>query len=171
MAQVLREREVDVLISYLPVGSEEATKYYVEQALEAGSVSSTASRSSSPVARSGARSSRSRISRSSAMTSRARLAPRSPTACSPASSPIAACSIDRTYQLNFGGNTDFMNMLERERLDSKKISKTNAVTSQLDYDVGAKNVHVGPSRLRAVARRTASGPTFASKAPPSAMCR
>src|SRR5207237_1263065 len=53
--------------------------------------------------------------------------------------------IDRTYQLNFGGNMDFYNMLERSRLESKKISKTNAVTSQLDYDLGEKNVHVGPS--------------------------
>ena len=53
--------------------------------------------------------------------------------------------LDRTYQLNFGGNTDFLNMLERERLESKKISKTNAVTSVLDYDMGEKNVHVGPS--------------------------
>ncbi|MFW6075755.1 MAG: inositol-3-phosphate synthase, partial [Chloroflexota bacterium] len=53
--------------------------------------------------------------------------------------------IDRTYQLNFGGNTDFLNMLERERLESKKISKTSAVTSQIDYDVDAENVHVGPS--------------------------
>jgi len=51
----------------------------------------------------------------------------------------------RTYQLNFGGNTDFYNMLERSRLESKKISKTNAVTSQLDYDLGERNVHVGPS--------------------------
>ncbi len=53
--------------------------------------------------------------------------------------------IDRTYQLNFGGNTDFLNMLERDRLESKKISKTNAVTSQLDYPMDAANVHVGPS--------------------------
>ncbi len=53
--------------------------------------------------------------------------------------------IERTYQLNFGGNTDFMNMLERERLESKKESKTNAVTSQLPYDLGPGNVHVGPS--------------------------
>ena len=53
--------------------------------------------------------------------------------------------VDRTYQLNFGGNTDFLNMLERERLESKKISKTNAVTSMLDYDVDPDNVHVGPS--------------------------
>jgi myo-inositol-1-phosphate synthase len=53
--------------------------------------------------------------------------------------------VERTYQLNFGGNTDFLNMLERERLVSKKISKTNAVTSQLSYDLGEENVHVGPS--------------------------
>ncbi|HEY6057144.1 MAG TPA: hypothetical protein VIV06_03885, partial [Candidatus Limnocylindrales bacterium] len=53
--------------------------------------------------------------------------------------------LDRTYQLNFGGNTDFLNMLERERLESKKISKTNAVTSMLDYELDPDNVHVGPS--------------------------
>jgi myo-inositol-1-phosphate synthase len=53
--------------------------------------------------------------------------------------------LERTYQLNFGGNTDFLNMLERERLMSKKISKTRSVTSQLDYDMGADNVHIGPS--------------------------
>jgi len=53
--------------------------------------------------------------------------------------------IDRTYQLNFGGNTDFLNMLERERLESKKISKTNAMTSMLDYAIDDDNVHVGPS--------------------------
>jgi myo-inositol-1-phosphate synthase len=53
--------------------------------------------------------------------------------------------LDRTYQLNFGGNTDFMNMLERERLESKKISKTGAVTSMLPYDIGKDNIHVGPS--------------------------
>jgi myo-inositol-1-phosphate synthase len=53
--------------------------------------------------------------------------------------------LERSYQLNFGGNTDFYNMLERERLESKKISKTNSVTSQLDYDMGADNIHVGPS--------------------------
>src|SRR5207245_6722594 len=53
--------------------------------------------------------------------------------------------LDRTYQLNFGGNTDFLNMLERERLESKKISKTNAVTSQLDYELPSDDIHVGPS--------------------------
>ena len=53
--------------------------------------------------------------------------------------------MDRTYQLNFGGNTDFLNMLERERLVSKKISKTNSVTSQMDQDIGANSIHIGPS--------------------------
>src|SRR5260370_18760119 len=53
--------------------------------------------------------------------------------------------LERTYQLNFGGNTDFLNMLERDRLMSKKISKTRSVTSQMDYDIGAENVHIGPS--------------------------
>jgi myo-inositol-1-phosphate synthase len=53
--------------------------------------------------------------------------------------------LERTSQLNVGGNTDFLNMLERERLESKKISKTNSVTSQLDYDMGARNIHIGPS--------------------------
>ena len=61
--------------------------------------------------------------------------------------------LDRTYQLNFGGNTDFLNMLERERLESKKISKTNAVTSMLDYEIDEDDIHVGPSRPRAVAAR------------------
>ena len=53
--------------------------------------------------------------------------------------------LDRTYQLNFGGNTDFMNMLERDRLASKKISKTNSVSSQIDYDMDNENIHIGPS--------------------------
>jgi myo-inositol-1-phosphate synthase len=53
--------------------------------------------------------------------------------------------LDRTMQLNVGGNKDFLNMLERERLESKKISKTGAVTSMLDYNIGAENVHIGPS--------------------------
>ncbi|MBI2886674.1 MAG: inositol-3-phosphate synthase, partial [Chloroflexi bacterium] len=53
--------------------------------------------------------------------------------------------LDRTYQLNFGGNTDFLNMLERERLESKKISKTTSVTSQMDYELAADDIHVGPS--------------------------
>ena len=79
--------------------------------------------------------------------------------------------LERTHQLNVGGNTDFLNMLERERLESKKISKTNAVTSQLDYDIGADNVHIGPSDYVAVARRPqvglhpAGGPLVRRRAP------
>ena len=79
--------------------------------------------------------------------------------------------IDRTYQLNFGGNTDFLNMLERERLESKKISKTNAVTQQIPYPMAEDDVHVGPSRLRALAATTASGATSAWRARRSATCR
>ena len=83
--------------------------------------------------------------RSSATTSSRRSAPRSRTACSPRLFRERGVHLDRTMQLNVGGNSDFLNMLERERLESKKISKTNAVTSMLDYDIGEGNVHVGPS--------------------------
>jgi len=76
--------------------------------------------------------------------------------------------LDKTFQLNFGGNTDFLNMLERDRLESKKISKTNAVTSQLPYKLNEDNVHVGPKRLRSVADRPQVGATSAWRAPPSA---
>ena len=145
VAQVLREREVDVLISYLPVGSEEATKYYVNQALDAG----VGFVNSIPVFIAGRPEWRAKFEERGV-----------PIVGDDIKSQVGATithrvltrlfadrgvQIDRTYQLNFGGNTDFMNMLERERLDSKKISKTNAVTSMLDYEVGAKNVHVGPS--------------------------
>jgi myo-inositol-1-phosphate synthase len=145
VAQILREREVDVLISYLPVGSEEATKYYVEQALEAG----VGFVNCIPVFIAGRPEWRAKFEERNI-----------PIVGDDIKSQVGATithrvltrlfadrgvRIDRTYQLNFGGNTDFMNMLERERLDSKKISKTNAVTSQLDYGVGDKNVHVGPS--------------------------
>ena len=71
--------------------------------------------------------------------------------------PDRGVRLERTHQLNVGGNTDFLNMLERERLESKKISKTNAVTSQLDYDIGADNVHIGPSDYVAVAGRPQVG--------------
>ena len=83
--------------------------------------------------------------RSSATTSSPRSAPRSRTACSRRLFRERGVHLDRTMQLNVGGNSDFLNMLERERLESKKISKTNAVTSMLDYDLGEGNVHVGPS--------------------------
>ena len=145
VAGILRETETDVVISYLPVGSEMATKWYVEQILDAG----CAFVNCIPVF----------IAKSEYW--QKRFIDRGlPIIGDDIKSQVGATithrvltrlfsdrgvRIDRTYQLNFGGNTDFLNMLERERLDSKKISKTNAVTSMLDYPLEAKNVHVGPS--------------------------
>ena len=145
ISNVLREREVDVLINYLPVGSEEATKWYMEQALAAkvGVVNCI------PVF----------IAREPYWQRRFKDAEAAIVGDDIKSQVGATIThrvltnlfkdrgvrIDRTYQLNFGGNTDFMNMLERERLESKKESKTNAVVSQLPYDLGDDNVHVGPS--------------------------
>jgi len=145
IARVLRETRTDVVISYLPVGSEMATKWYVEQILEAG----CGFINCIPVF----------IAREDYWNQRF-LAKGLPIVGDDIKSQVGATithrmltrlfadrgvRIDRTYQLNFGGNTDFLNMLERDRLESKKISKTNAVTSQLDYDIGPDNVHVGPS--------------------------
>ena len=79
--------------------------------------------------------------------------------------------LDRTYQLNFGGNTDFLNMLERSRLESKKISKTNAVTSQLDYELDCRRRPRRPVAIMSRGSMTANGATSAWKARPSAMCR
>ena len=142
---ILKERKVDVLINYLPVGSEEATKWYVEQALQAG----VGVVNCIPVF----------IAREPYW--QRRFAERGlPVIGDDIKSQVGATishrvltrlfmdrgvRLDRTYQLNFGGNTDFLNMLERERLESKKISKTNAVTSMLDYDIDPDDVHVGPS--------------------------
>jgi myo-inositol-1-phosphate synthase len=142
---VLRDTRTDVLISYLPVGSEEATRWYAEQALEAG----CAFINCVPVF----------IASDPAWSQR--FAEKGlPIIGDDIKSQVGATithrvlanlfrergvRLDRTYQLNFGGNTDFMNMLERERLESKKISKTNAVTSQLDYEMSSDNAHVGPS--------------------------
>ena len=142
---ILRERKVDVMVSYLPVGSEEATKWYVEQALQAG----VGFINAIPVF----------IGREPYW--QRRFAERGlPVIGDDIKSQVGATithrvltrlfmdrgvRIDRTYQLNFGGNTDFLNMLERERLESKKISKTNAMTSMLDYEIADENVHVGPS--------------------------
>jgi myo-inositol-1-phosphate synthase len=142
---ILKATKTDVVISYLPVGSEMATKWYVEQILEAG----CAFVNCIPVF----------IAREKYW--QKRFEERGlPIIGDDIKSQVGATithrvltrlfddrgvRLDRTYQLNFGGNTDFMNMLERERLESKKISKTNAVTSMLDYDLGAANVHVGPS--------------------------
>jgi myo-inositol-1-phosphate synthase len=145
IVQLLQDSKADVLVSYLPVGSEEATKWYVEQALQAG----VAFVNAIPVF----------IGREPYWQRRFADAGL-PVIGDDIKSQVGATilhrvlarlfddrgvKIERTYQLNVGGNTDFMNMLERERLESKKISKTNAVTSQLDYDLGAGNVHIGPS--------------------------
>ena len=142
---ILRERQVDVMVSYLPVGSEQATKWYVEQALQAG----VAFVNAIPVF----------IGREPYW--QRRFAERGlPLIGDDIKSQVGATithrvltrlfmdrgvRLDRTYQLNFGGNTDFLNMLERERLESKKISKTNAVTSMLDYQIDPEDIHVGPS--------------------------
>jgi myo-inositol-1-phosphate synthase len=142
---ILKAAKADVVVSYLPVGSEEATKWYVEQVLEAG----CAFVNCIPVF----------IAREKYW--QKRFEERGlPIIGDDIKSQVGATithrvltrlfadrgvRVDRTYQLNFGGNTDFMNMLERERLESKKISKTNAVTSMLDYPLDPENVHVGPS--------------------------
>jgi myo-inositol-1-phosphate synthase len=145
IVNILKEREVDVMVSYLPVGSEQATKWYAEQAIQAG----VAFVNAIPVF----------IGREPYWQRRFAKAGL-PVIGDDIKSQVGATithrvltrlfmdrgvKIDRTYQLNFGGNTDFLNMLERERLESKKISKTNAVTSMIDYEIADDDVHVGPS--------------------------
>jgi myo-inositol-1-phosphate synthase len=142
---ILRATKTDVVVSYLPVGSEMATKWYVEQILEAG----CAFINCVPVFIASQEYWRRRFEEKGL-----------PIIGDDIKSQVGATithrvlttlfkergvRLDRTYQLNFGGNTDFLNMLERERLESKKISKTNAVTSQLNYELPPENVHVGPS--------------------------
>ena len=143
---ILKEREVDVMVSYLPVGQRGGDEV-VRRAGAPGRrrASSTPSRCSSAVSRTGSAASPRRACRSSATTSRARSARRSRHRVLTRLFMDRGVRLDRTYQLNFGGNTDFLNMLERERLESKKISKTNAVTSMLDYELDADDIHVGPS--------------------------
>ncbi len=121
--------------------------------------------------RSGRTSSRPPACRSSATTSSPRSAPPSPTACLPSCSRTAASCCDRTYQLNVGGNMDFKNMLERDRLESKKISKTQSVTSQhRPRPRRAQRAH-RPVRLRAVARRPQVGLRPPRGSRRSATCR
>jgi myo-inositol-1-phosphate synthase len=142
---ILRDTKTDVVVNYLPVGSDAATKWYAEQVLEAG----CAMVNCMPVF----------IARE-AYWQRRFEEKGLPIIGDDIKSQVGATithrvltslfrergvRLDKTMQLNVGGNSDFLNMLERERLESKKISKTNAVTSMLDYDLGAKNVHVGPS--------------------------
>ena len=145
IVRILRDTQTDVVINYLPVGSESATKWYVEQVLQAG----CAFINCIPVF----------IARQEDWGERFR-EHGLPIIGDDIKSQVGATilhrtmtrlfadrgvRLDRTYQLNFGGNTDFLNMLERERLESKKISKTNAVTSQIDFEMPAGDVHVGPS--------------------------
>jgi myo-inositol-1-phosphate synthase len=142
---ILRETKTDVVVNYLPVGSEAATKWYTEQILDAG----CAMVNCMPVF----------IAREAYWQRRFADAG-VPIIGDDIKSQVGATithrvltslfrergvRLDKTMQLNVGGNSDFLNMLERERLESKKISKTNAVTSMLDYDLGEGNVHVGPS--------------------------
>jgi myo-inositol-1-phosphate synthase len=145
IAQVLKDTKTDVVVSYLPVGSEQATKWYVEQILEAG----CAMVNCIPVF----------IAREDYWNRRFVKAGL-PIVGDDIKSQVGATIVHRTLarlfgdrgvrlqrtsQLNVGGNMDFYNMLERERLESKKISKTNAVTSILEDELDADNVHVGPS--------------------------
>jgi len=145
VVQVLKDTKADVLVSYLPVGSEEADRYYAQCALEAG------------------------VAFVNALPVFIASDPEWAQKFTDAGVPIVGDDIksqvgatithrvlarlfqergvvlDRTYQLNVGGNMEFKNMLERDRLESKKISKTQAVTSNIDHDLGTKNVHIGPS--------------------------
>jgi len=145
IVQALRDANADVLVSYLPVGSEVADKFYAQCAIDAG------------------------VAFVNALPVFIASDPEWATKFEAAGVPIVGDDIksqvgatithrvmaklfedrgvqlDRTYQLNVGGNMDFKNMLERERLESKKISKTQAVTSNLEHELGAKNVHIGPS--------------------------
>src|SRR3954465_1599478 len=145
VVRILRDTKTDVVVNYLPVGSDAAVKWYAEQVLEAG----CAMVNCMPVF----------IAREAYW--QRRFEERGlPIIGDDIKSQVGATithrvltslfrergvRLDKTMQLNVGGNSDFLNMLERERLESKKISKTNAVTSMLDYDLGATNVHVGPS--------------------------
>ena len=145
MVQVLKDEAVDVLICYLPVGSELAAKYYAQCAIDAGCAFVNAL----PV-----------FIASDPEWEKKFADAGLPIVGDDIKSQVGATithrimaklfqdrgvHLDRTYQLNVGGNMDFKNMLERDRLESKKISKTNSVTSQLDHDMGDKNVHIGPS--------------------------
>jgi myo-inositol-1-phosphate synthase len=145
IVRVLRESKADVLVSYLPVGSEVADKFYAQCAIDAG----VAFVNALPVF----------IASDPEWAAKFEAAG-VPIVGDDIKSQVGATithrvmaklfedrgvQLDRTYQLNVGGNMDFKNMLERERLESKKISKTQAVTSNLEHELGARNVHIGPS--------------------------
>lgn len=145
MVQILRETRTDVVVSFLPVGSEIATRWYVEQVLESG----CAFVNCVPVFIASQEHWRRQFERRGL-----------PVIGDDVKSQVGATivhrvlttlfqergvQLDRTYQLNFGGNADFFNMLDRDRLESKKTSKTNAVLSQISTELPAHNIHVGPS--------------------------
>jgi len=145
VVSVLRETKADVLVSYLPVGSEQADKFYAQCAIDAG----VAFVNALPVF----------IASDPEWAAKFEAAG-VPIVGDDIKSQVGATIthrvlaklfqdrgvvLDRTYQLNVGGNMDFKNMLERDRLESKKLSKTQAVTSNIDHDLGARNVHIGPS--------------------------
>ena len=145
IVSILKETQTDVVVNYLPVGSEEATKWYIEQVLTAGCGfvncipvfiaqekywQKRFAEKGLPIIGDDIKSQVGATIVHRVLTSLFR---------------DRGVKLERTYQLNFGGNTDFLNMLERERLESKRISKTQAVTSQLDYKIEPDNIHIGPS--------------------------
>jgi myo-inositol-1-phosphate synthase len=145
VAQALRDSGAEVLVSYLPVGSEDAQKYYAQACLDAGVGFVNAipvfiasnpewaqkfTDANLPIVGDDIKS---QVGATIVHRTLARLF------------EDRGTTIDHTYQLNFGGNMDFMNMLERKRLKSKKISKTQSVTSQIDQGIGDRDVHIGPS--------------------------
>jgi myo-inositol-1-phosphate synthase len=145
VVKVLKDQAVDVMICYLPVGSEDAAKFYAQCAIDAG----VAFVNALPVFIAGTPEWAAKFEAAGV-----------PIVGDDIKSQVGATIthrvlaklfedrgvvLDRTYQLNVGGNMDFKNMLERDRLESKKISKTQAVTSNIDHDLGARNVHIGPS--------------------------
>jgi myo-inositol-1-phosphate synthase len=145
IAHALRDAQADVLVSYLPVGSDEAQKHYAQACIDAG----VAFVNAIPV-----------FIASDPVWAEKFTVAGVPIVGDDIKSQVGATivhrtlarlfedrgtTIDHTYQLNFGGNMDFMNMLERKRLKSKKISKTQSVTSQIDQGIGDRDVHIGPS--------------------------
>jgi myo-inositol-1-phosphate synthase len=145
IVEILKRTKCDVVVSYLPVGSEMATKWYVEKVLDAGCAfvncipvfiaqedywQKEFEKRGLPVIGDDIKSQVGSTIIHRVLTNLYN---------------DRGVRLERTYQLNVGGNTDFYNMLERERLESKKISKTQAVTSQLPFDIGADNIHIGPS--------------------------
>lgn len=145
VVQALKDSKADVLVCYLPVGSEDAARFYAQCAIDAG----VAFVNALPVFIAGTPEWAKKFEDAGV-----------PIVGDDIKSQVGATithrvltklfedrgvTVDRTYQLNVGGNMDFKNMLERERLESKKISKTQSVTSQMSRDIGSRNVHIGPS--------------------------